>query len=134
VKINATFAKKIKMTSGLKYFLIILFSFPVNLEAFCFDAQLSSGGEPVITCIEGNIFAGKMDFADNAPVFPYYDMLLVKDDSHLSTSKLYTYFLLNYDSRKYLLNNIKYQLKNPTVNNYTPSPDYYLYMLEKIVI
>lgn len=132
MKINAIFAKKIKMTSGLKYFLIILFSFPVNSEAFCFDAQPSSG-EPVITCIEGNIFAGKMDSADNAPVFPYYD-LLVKDDSHLSTSKLHTCFLLNYDSRKYLLNNIKYQLKNPTVNNYTPSPDYYLYMLEKIVI
>jgi hypothetical protein len=122
------------MTSELKYLLIILFSLAVNPDAFCSGTPLPSGEEPVITCMEDYALAGKTDFADGAPVFPCHDMLPVKDDPDLSTSGPHTCFLLNDDSRKYLSNRTGHLLKNPAVNKYTPSPDYYLYMLEKIVI
>jgi hypothetical protein len=105
----------------------------VNSEAFCSDAKISSD-ESIITCMKDNSMAGKKDFVDNTPVFPFYDMLLIKDDSHLSKSGLFTYFLLNYDSYKHILHSRKYQPKNPATDHYIYSLDYYIYTLEKIVI
>jgi len=133
VEINITFAKKIKMASELKYLLIIVFSFLVNSEVFCSDVQLLSD-EPVVTCIEDHSDTGETDFTDDDPAFSYYDMMLVKDDSQLSKSRLFTCFLLHYDSRESILNRTNYQLKKPAANHYIPSPDYYVYALGKIVV
>ena len=121
------------MASGLKYILLFVLSFVMNPEALCFDGTKSSG-EVIITNAEDNSLSVEKDYVEKMPVFPFNDMLLVKDDTSLSKSRLHSHNLFDYDSHKHILCDSRFQLKNPTTDDSIHSPDYYIYTLEKIII
>jgi hypothetical protein len=137
-EINSTFAreKRKKMALGLKYFLITVFLLALHLEADGSNGGIFSGEAVVMSCLDdAGDRCGKEDFVKDTPVFPFNDMLIVKDDTALLKFRLHTHFLFDYDSRRYASHSCKLHLKNPdTTNDIIHSADYYIYTLEKIVI
>jgi hypothetical protein len=88
-----------------------------------------------MTCTDdADISYAKSDYVENTPVFPFNDMLIVKDDSDLFKFRLHTHFLFNYNCRKYMSHSRKCRPKKPVEDHNIHSPDYYIYTLEKIII
>ncbi|MDR1525271.1 MAG: hypothetical protein LBS79_08495 [Tannerella sp.] len=135
-EINLTFAKKIEMVSGLKYFLIAAFLLTVCTEVYGSDGREISSGGLFITCIDDTGDRdGKGDFVKDSPVFPFNDMLIVKEDSERFKFRLHTHFLFNHDSHRHVFHSCKLHLGNSdTKGDNIHSTDYYIYTLEKIVI
>jgi hypothetical protein len=118
----------------LRYLLIAVFLFPIHSEVFCSDGEIFPG-QFFITCTDdADLPYAKGDYVENTPVFPFNDMLIVKDDSDLFKFRLHTHFLFNYNCRKYRSHSCKRCLKNTVEDHNIHSPDYYIYALEKIII